>query len=163
MRLSTVTHESAVRIIHGLLEDKHGEFFIQQAEPSTVQPSPDQSNGSASALDWHRSFEASPCPISEAIFRAPDPRSSMDQNCSYSKSKQVRMDLLPPGITDGTPLSILFIGKSVRALGGPGRSQQAVDLGAKAALDRLQAAEAFDPTTFELMIESIREKVGCIV
>lgn len=72
---------------------------------------------------------------------------------------QVRMDLLPPGITDDTPLSILFIGKSVRALYRPGRSQDATDLGAEAALNELQAAPVFDATAFELIIEAIRKKV----
>lgn len=69
------------------------------------------------------------------------------------------MDLLPPEITGDTPLSILFIGKAVRALGQPGNSLPEDPLGAGAALDSLQAAPAFDAGQFELVIENIRAQV----
>ena len=87
---------------------------------------------------------------------------SSELSVADKSQMQVRMDLLPPEITDDMPVSILFIGKAVRALSQPGSSLSNDHFGAAAALDSLQAAPAFDAGRFELVIEKIRAQVGRI-
>lgn len=78
------------------------------------------------------------------------------------------MAALPPGVSLAAAEAILFTGKAVRVLKQPmsaAASHQALRahgevLGFAAALQGLQAAEAFRPADFELAVETMRAKVG---
>lgn len=136
-------------MVHGLLQDRHNEFFIQQttkprqdtASPSiTSQPSQPQLQpqppGNSNAAEWHQGF-------------------------------QVSMQALPPNVSVTIAESILFVGKAVRVLQRPTGPLKSHDLLPQRdandfaqALRQLQQQEVFDQIGFECTVETIRTKVG---
>lgn len=146
-------------LVHGLLLDRAGEFFIQRQDISgggsdggqrlgAVSPSP-LHLGAAGAeaggtdwepLEWHDGFAVS-------------------------------LADLPPAVSLPTAEAVLFIGKAVRVLKQPMSSAalhqalraHAEILGFSQALHRLQAAEAFSAVQFDHCIETMRAKVSALL
>ena len=137
-------------MVHGLLQDKHSEFFIQQTSqegnhteppiaplhsiphPQQAQSSP---SGDTNAAEWHQGF-------------------------------QVSMQTLPPNVSVSIAESILFVGKAVRVLQRPTGPLKSHDLLPQSdvisfaqALRHLQQQEVFDQIGFERTVEVIRTKV----
>ena len=91
-------------MVHGLLDDKHKDFFIQRtpqvqdtdmnstpahsASEATQTLLPDQAAEDSNAAEWHQGF-------------------------------QVSMQALPPSISVSIAEDILFVGKAVRVLQQP--------------------------------------------
>ena len=137
-------------MVHGLLQDRHNEFFIQRSSSQGTQPqSPDAPTPSpyhplqhsqvpeeANAAEWHQGF-------------------------------QVSMQALPPGITVSIAESILFVGKAVRVLQKPTGPLKSHDLLPQSdaisfaqALRHLQQQDVFDQIGFERTVDLIRTKVS---
>lgn len=138
------------RMVHGLLQDTHNEFFIQQ----TVKP--DQH---ATAL--------SAAPSQPQAQSQPPPQSTGDSNATeWHKGFQVSMQALPPNVSVSIAESILFVGKAVRVLQRPTGPLKSHDLLPQSdaisfaqALRQLQQQEVFDQIGFERTVEVIRTKV----
>jgi len=137
-------------MVHGLLQDTHNEFFIQQ----TVKP--DQH---ATAL--------SAAPSQPQAQSQPPPQSTGDSNATeWHKGFQVSMQALPPNVSVSIAESILFVGKAVRVLQRPTGPLKSHDLLPQSdaisfaqALRQLQRQEVFDQIGFERTVEVIRTKV----
>lgn len=138
------------RMVHGLLQDTHNEFFIQQ----TVKP-----NQQTAALSTAPS-------LPQAQSQAP-PQSTGDSNATeWHKGFQVSMQALPPHVSVSIAESILFVGKAVRVLQRPTGPLKSHDLLPQSdaisfaqALRQLQQQEVFDQIGFEHTVDVIRTKV----
>lgn len=137
-------------MVHGLLQDTHNEFFIQQ----TVQP--DQHSAALST--------APPQPQAQS---QPLPQSTGDSNATeWHKGFKVSMQALPPNVSVSIAESIMFVGKAVRVLQRPTGPLKSHDLLPQSdaisfaqALRQLQQQEVFDQIGFERTLEVIRTKV----
>lgn len=134
------------RMVHGLLQDKHQEFFIQ---PASSQVTPPQA------------------PPSPPHHPKQQPRPSQDTNAAeWHQGFQVSMQALPPGVTVAIAESILFVGKAVRVLQRPTGPLKNHDLLPQSdaisfakALRQLQQEDVFDQIGFERKVELIRTTV----
>ena len=137
-------------MVHGLLQDTHSEFFIQQ----TVKP------------DQHTS-PLSTVPSQPHTQSQPLPQSTGDSNATeWHKGFKVSMQALPPNVSVSIAESILFVGKAVRVLQRPTGPLKSHDLLPQSdaisfaqALRQLQQQEVFDQIGFERTVEGIRIKV----
>ncbi|KAL3140276.1 Gamma-tubulin complex component 4 [Trebouxia sp. C0009 RCD-2024] len=133
-------------MVHGLLQDKHQEFFIQ---PASSQVTPPQA------------------PPSPPHHPKQQPRPSQDTNAAeWHQGFQVSMQALPPGVTVAIAESILFVGKAVRVLQRPTGPLKNHDLLPQSdaisfakALRQLQQEDVFDQIGFERKVELIRTTV----
>ena len=138
------------RMVHGLLQDRHGEFFIQQTLSRASSPqSP------------HASASAPPHPQQQCHSSGEDTNAA-----EWHQGFQVSMQALPPGITVGIAENILFVGKAVRVLQRPTGPLKSHDLlphsdaiSFAQALRQLQQRDVFDQIGFERTVELIRTTV----
>ncbi|KAL4856683.1 Gamma-tubulin complex component 4 [Chlorella vulgaris] len=150
-------------LVHGLLLDGAGEFFIKRSSPEgaaagsgrhrpgagdAVSPSPlaatrpDGTQGAGTVLDW--------------------------EPLEWHAGFEVSITDLPPDVSLPTAEAVLFIGKAVRVLKQPmsaAASHQALHahaqiLGFSQALHRLQQQEEFSSLHFEHCVESMRAKAS---
>ncbi|KAG9443817.1 hypothetical protein H6P81_015157 [Aristolochia fimbriata] len=99
-------HQLASWMVYGILQDKHGEFFIRRQEdrdtendstnPETVEKLPQNSSDAASVTDWHLGFH-------------------------------IVLDMLPEYIHMRVAESILFAGKAIRVLRNPSHAFRCQD------------------------------------
>lgn len=144
-------------MVHGLLQDRHQEFFIQQTSP---QASPLHTPPASSPPPPHPQQGAPPQPHQET----PPPE---DTNAAeWHQGFQVSMQALPPAVTVTIAESILFVGKAVRVLQrptGPLKNHdlllQSDALSFAKALRQLQQEDVFDQIGFERTVELIRTTV----
>ncbi|KAL3153823.1 Gamma-tubulin complex component 4, variant 2 [Trebouxia sp. C0010 RCD-2024] len=133
-------------MVHGLLQDKHQEFFIQ---PASSQVAPLQA------------------PPSPPHHPKQQPAPSEDTNAAeWHQGFQVSMQALPPGVTVTIAESILFVGKAVRVLQRPTGPLKNHDLLPQSdaisfskALRQLQQEDVLDQIGFEHTVELIRTTV----
>ena len=136
-------------MVHGLLQDRHQEFFIQQ---TSSQATPPQSPHASSSIPPHPQQQPLP---------------SEDTNAAeWHQGFQVSMQALPPGVTVTIAESILFVGKAVRVLQRPTGPLKNHDLLPQSdaisfakALRQLQQEDVFDQIGFERTVELIRTTV----
>lgn len=144
-------------MVHGLLQDRHQEFFIQQTSP---QASPLHTPPASSPPPPHPQQGAPPQPHQET----PPPE---DTNAAeWHQGFQVSMQALPPAVTVTIAESILFVGKAVRVLQRPTGPLKNHDLLPQSdaisfakALRQLQQEDVFDQIGFERTVELIRTTV----
>lgn len=143
------------RMVHGLLQDRHNEFFIQQT-PSQVSPPPSP----------YASASSSTPPQQQ-----PQPPGEDTNAAEWHQGFQVSMQALPPGVTVTMAESILFVGKAVRVLQRPTGplNEKSHDLlphsdaiSFAQALRQLQQQDVFDQIGFERTVELIRTTVRLI-
>ncbi|PSC73303.1 DNA polymerase alpha catalytic subunit [Micractinium conductrix] len=145
-------------LVHGLLLDAAGEFFIQRSDvvcggtttTAGVAPSPSplrtpSALGAGAMLDW--------------------------EPLEWHAGFQVSLAALPPDVSLPTAEAVLFIGKAVRVLKQPmssAASHQALRahaeiLGFARALHALRAAEAPSAVQFDHCVETMRAKVSALL
>eukprot|EP00741_Cyanophora_paradoxa_P024455 tig00022075_g23612.t1 len=126
-------------MMHGLLIDKHGEFFVQEPQPQSDGPSPQGPQGSQ--------------PTTAAGSRA------------WNSQCVLRLSLLPPYISIQTAEKILFVGKAVRVLHDQTYSREDalpahVLREFEDVLIELQKASPFSSLLLEKAVERIRSVVA---
>lgn len=140
-------------MIHGLLQDKHHDFFIQhnQNQGSKLDPSLSSAGPAADA----------PTSSSQAGQAEEDANAA-----EWHQGFQVSMQALPPNISVSIAEDILFVGKAVRVLQQPTGPLKSHDLLPQSdtvsfaqALRKLQQQELFDQIGFERTVDMIRSKV----
>lgn len=137
-------------MVHGLLQDRHGEFFIQQTLSQ------------ASLQTLHASTPSLPHPQQQS-----QPSREDTNTAEWHQGFQVSMQALPPGITVTIAENILFVGKAVRVLQRPTGPLKSHDLLPQSdaisfaqALRQLQQQDVFDQIGFERTVELIRITVS---
>ncbi|PRW61252.1 gamma-tubulin complex component 4-like protein [Chlorella sorokiniana] len=146
-------------LVHGLLLDRAGEFFIRRA-------------GGAGAGSPRRSaFSPSPLRFGDGGAAGGGPMLDWEPLEWHAGFEVAGLDSLPPGVSLPTAETVLFIGKAVRVLRQPmsaAASHQALRahaeiLGFSQALRALQRQEAFSAVQFDHCIETMRAKVSALL
>ncbi|KAF8058112.1 GCP4 [Scenedesmus sp. PABB004] len=118
-------------MVHGLLADEGGEFFIRPREPA---------GGGEHALGGDDAARDGGAARDQGAARHPTQCSEDDTYRDWHEAFEVALHELPPGVTPHLATSVEFVGRAVRLLRAPPASAKLAALaescaGARAALD----------------------------
>ena len=153
-------------MVHGLLQDRHREFFIQHA-PKQAQHTGTGTTSVQATSGFQPQPEAQTRSQSQSEAQ-PQCQPKEDSNAAeWHQGFQVSIQALPPNVSVSIAESILFVGKAVRVLQRPTGPLKSHDLLPQSdvisfaqALRHLQHQEVFDQIGFERTVELIRTKVS---